>query len=82
MSCCGSRRAAFRSAPVSSTSSGSIVYRQSAAMEFEYTGHTQLTVTGPHTGVVYRFVAHGQRLQVHGGDVASLRSIPSLRAVR
>jgi hypothetical protein len=81
MSCCGSRRATFRPAPVSATRGGSSSYRPSAPTEFEYTGHSQLSVTGPMTGVVYRFQAHGQRVQVHGADAASLRSIPALKAL-
>ncbi|WP_158628771.1 hypothetical protein [Dyella choica] len=51
-------------------------------IEFEYTGHGQLAVKGPATGVVYRFEFHGQRQSVHGVDAASLRSIPSLKPSR
>ena len=82
MSCCGSRRTAYHSAPVSATRSGSASYRPTPSAQFEYTGHAQLTVTGPVTGVVYRFAGHGQRVAVHGADAASMRSIPSLKAVR
>lgn len=82
MSCCGSRRTAYHSASVSRTRSGSASYRPVAAAEFEYTGHGQLTVTGPVTGVVYRFLSHGQRVAVQGADVASLSAVPSLKAVR
>jgi hypothetical protein len=82
MSCCGSRRAAYHSAPAPSGRSAAASFRSVAATEFEYIGHAQLTVTGPVTGVVYRFQAHGHRVQVHGTDAASLRSIPLLRAVR
>ncbi len=73
----------LRSAPLSSSHSGSTSFRQLAPAEFqEYTGHAQLTVTGPVTGVVYRFQTHGQRVSVHGADAASLYAIPSLTAVR
>jgi hypothetical protein len=95
MSCCGSRRASLRSGgPVSAPSfasdsvlaasarGGSAAFRPSSSRLFEYTGHAQLAVTGPLTGVVYRFSAHGQRVQVHGADAASLISIPLLKAVR
>jgi hypothetical protein len=82
MSCCGSRRAAYHSVPSSSVPTATASYRPISATEFEYTGHTQLTVRGSATGVVYRFQAHGQRVSVHGADVASLGSIPSLRVVR
>jgi hypothetical protein len=89
MSCCGSRRASLRPAPssglspasVPSARTGSSAFRPSASTVFEYTGHAQLTVTGPLTGVVYRFSTHGQRVRVHGADAASLKSIPSLKAV-
>ena len=82
MSCCGSRRAAYHSAPVSATPSGNASFRSISSTAFEYTGHSQLTVRGPATGVVYRFQSHGQRIAVHGADVASLHGIPSLRLVR
>lgn len=82
MSCCGSRRTAYHSAQVSATRTGSASFRPVAPAEFEYTGHAQLTVTGPVTGVVYRFQSHGQHLSVHGADAPSLYSIPSLKAVR
>lgn len=82
MSCCGSRRAAFHSQMVSATRSGNASYRPPVTIDFEYTGHGQLTVKGPATGVIYRFEAHGQRLSVHGADAASLRAIPALKASR
>jgi hypothetical protein len=82
MSCCGSRRAVFRPQMVSATRSGNVNYRPPVMIEFEYTGHGQLTVKGSATGVVYRFGTHGQRLSVHGADAASLRAIPSLKPSR
>jgi len=93
MSCCGSRRASLRSGPASAPSlasgsalaasarGGSAAFRPSASTLFEYTGHAQFAVTGPLTGVIYRFSAHGQRAQVHGADAASLMSIPLLKVV-
>ena len=82
MGCCDNRRATFRQAPIASASGGSAEYRPLAPVEFEYTGHGQLSVTGLVTGVVYRFPSHGHRRQVHGADAAGIRSIPSLRTVR
>ena len=82
MSCCGSRRATFRQSPDSSPDVASASYRPLGSVEIEYTGHSQLSVTGPATGVVYRFSGHGQRRQVHGADVAGLRTVPSLRVLR
>jgi hypothetical protein len=82
MSCCGSRRSAFRPASTFSARTGSAAFQSTASTVFEYTGHTHLAVTGPVTGLTYRFDAHGQRLPVHGDDAASLHSVPSLKAVR
>ncbi len=82
MPCCGNRRTAFHAVPASSGASTSASFRSWASAEFEYTGHGQLTVTGPITGLVYRFQRHGQRLLVHGSDVASVRAVPQLKAVR
>ena len=82
MSCCGNRRSAFRAAPTSSVQGGAAQYRPSAPVEFEYMGFGQLTVTGPQTGVVYRFNGHGHRIQVRGADAGSLLAVPSLRAIR
>jgi len=82
MPCCGNRRAAYHSVPAVPGGNTAGSFRGLASTEFEYTGHGQLTVTGPVTGVVYRFQAHGQRLLVHGSDVASVRAVPQLRALR
>jgi len=49
------------------------------AVAFEYTGHTSLTVTGPATGVLYRFETTGARLQVDGRDSVAMAAIRVLR---
>ena len=54
------------------------VYR---AVAFEYTGRTSLTVTGPATGVQYRFAAPGARAQVDGLDSVALAALRVLRRV-
>lgn len=81
MSCCGKQRAALRQ---QNTTGG--VYAPSAfvprAMEFEYSGSAQLSVTGPLTGAVYRFRGRGARVRVDGADAASLVSVPGLKPVR
>ena len=81
MSCCGSKRNAFRqesgTLPPSESS-----YWTSAPAEFEYNGSGQLTVTGPLTGIVYHFAATGARLLIHGPDAPSLLSVPGLKPVR
>lgn len=48
---------------------------------FEYTGQTALTVTGPYSGMRYRFNAPGSRLRVDFRDVPALSSIRVLRAL-
>ena len=44
-------------------------------------GRTALTVTGPATGLVYRFAAPGARVRVDARDAIALRRVPVLRAV-
>ena len=48
---------------------------------FTYLGRTALTVTGPATGLVYRFAAPGTRVRVDARDAVALRRVPVLRAV-
>jgi hypothetical protein len=48
---------------------------------FTYLGRTALTVTGPTTGLVYRFAAPGARVRVDARDAIALRRVPVLRAV-
>jgi hypothetical protein len=49
---------------------------------FVYTGQGQLTVTGPLTGIEYRFTAGGPVVTVHPSDVASLAAVPGLSVAR
>lgn len=97
MSCCGGGRDAFRrSGPPASApravpgarpagpgtpSAGGGAWAAAAA-EVEYRGAGRLTVTGPLTGTVYRFESSGARVRVHGPDVPSLATIPTLRVIR
>jgi hypothetical protein len=48
---------------------------------FTYLGRTALTVTGPATGLVYRFAAPGARVRVDARDAIALRRIPVLQVV-
>jgi hypothetical protein len=48
---------------------------------FTYLGRTALTVTGPATGLVYRFAAPGTRVRVDPRDAMALRRVPVLRAI-
>lgn len=81
MSCCGSKRTPLRQDAGTSTT-GEQGYWTSGPVEFEYVGHSQLTVIGPLTGVVYQFNAQGARLIVNGSDAPSLLSVPGLRPTR
>lgn len=81
MSCCGKQRAGLRQVGQSQPAPGQRRATPSAA-EFVYTGHGQLDVTGPLTGVVYHFASHGARALVHGPDVPSLLYVPGLKPVR
>lgn len=87
MSCCGNQRSSIRQeSSVRYEAAGSPVsgsgHWTPGSMQFEYTGHGQLTVIGPLTGQVYRFAGTGVRIVVHGPDVPSLVSVPGLRPLR
>ena len=81
MSCCGKGRAAYTQANSGSTQSHGSHYQLSTPIEFEYSGQGELTVTGPLSGVVYRFTPSARRVSVHGSDAPSLLSVPGLRPV-
>ena len=53
-----------------------------AAVRFEYTGTTGLTVRGPITGRNYRFNAAGEQVPVDGRDAPSMMAVPKLRRAR
>lgn len=80
MSCCGSQRAAARSAQTGP--SGETRHWSTGSVQFEYSGQGQLVVTGPLTGMVYRFGGGVDRVSVHGSDAPSLVSVPGLKLVR
>ena len=81
MSCCGNQRTAFRRSPHQGAG-GASSQRLSGPVDFAYSGGGQLSVTGPYTGVIYRFTGHGQPVRVHAADAASLASVPGLAPVR
>lgn len=71
--CCGrARHVAASYRPASSKRDGET---------FAYLGRTALTVTGPATGLVYRFAAPGARVRVDPRDAVALRRVPVLRVV-
>lgn len=81
MSCCGNGRTAYSQANTGSTPPQENQYRITTPVEFEYSGQGELTVTGPLSGVVYRFTPSVRRVRVHGADVPSLLSVPGIRPV-
>jgi len=72
--CCGRGRAGFRFGGLRDAPSV-------AGAVFEYVGRSALTVTGPATGVVYRFPAPGARQKIDPRDRLALMKVPSLRPV-
>jgi hypothetical protein len=81
MSCCGSQRASMRyDSP--STNSRNTAYWSPGPTGFVYTGQGRLTVTGPLTGIEYRFTSGGPAVTVHPSDVASLAAVPGLAVAR
>jgi hypothetical protein len=84
MSCCGSQRTALHQEWTASgrgESRSESEYWTSGPIDFEYSGHGELSVTGPLSGEVYRFTANDRRVRVHGSDAPSLISVPGLRPV-
>jgi hypothetical protein len=57
-------------------------YWSPAATGFVYTGQGRLTVSGPLTGIEYRFIGGGPPVTVHPSDVASLAAVPGLVVAR
>ena len=82
MSCCGKGRTAYSQANIGSTPPQENQYWTSTPIEFEYSGQGELTVTGPLSGMIYRFSPSVRRVSVHGSDAPSLLSVPGLRPVR
>ena len=81
MSCCGKARTAYSHVNTGPSQSQVNQYQLQAPVEFEYSGHGELTVTGPLSGVVYHFSPNIRRVSVHGSDAPSLLSVPGLRPV-
>ena len=78
MSCCGKKRSEASS---STAPSQNIAVAFMRGREFQYLGGGVLTVTGGGTGLSYRFVGHGARINVDVRDRASLALVPQLREV-
>jgi hypothetical protein len=81
MSCCGDQRASLRQQLNSSSEGRTVEFWTPGEIDFEYSGDGELTVTGPLSGIVYRFTASDRRVRVHGSDAPSLLSVPGIRPV-
>lgn len=73
MSCCGKMR--------TQTLNATAAPRQTAAVLFEYTGRTGLTIVGPATRTSYRFDRPGARAIVDARDRTALAAVPVLRQI-
>ncbi|HYW14471.1 MAG TPA: hypothetical protein VE871_21065 [Longimicrobium sp.] len=86
MSCCGGKRAAAWPAPVphAAYDAGEVTIPapRPAAVPFEYTGRTALTMRGAITGRSYRFAAPGETVAVDPRDAPGAAGVPNLRRVR
>jgi hypothetical protein len=88
MPCCGQARTQVRQAISNQTAKPAAVAprppQPPAAQQvyFNYFGRTGITVTGPTSSRVYRFVASGAPILVDARDAAALARVPNLRPVR
>jgi hypothetical protein len=83
--CCGRDRVQQRTAPGTTTANRQVyaanAQPQPRPTEFVYAGNTSLTVTGPVSGIRYRFDRPGARLNVDARDRVLLASIRQLQQV-
>ncbi len=87
--CCGRNRIAVSQTRVSSPTSRAVqtspafASRQRTSVAyFEYTGKTAMTVTGPVSGMTYRFATPGSRVAVDLRDQKRVAAVPGLVQVR
>jgi hypothetical protein len=81
MACCGQMRGlASASGRAVETNQRPRPTRRSVL--YEYTGTTGMTVTGPVSGLKYRFEQPGHKVQVDSRDVSSMAGLPNLRLLR
>lgn len=82
--CCGRNKPAVArtGASMSRRAGTNFVPPSGPVSYFEYRGRTGLTVTGPGTGVLYRFPSPGSRVAVDPRDRQALAAIPQLIQVR
>jgi hypothetical protein len=79
--CCGRCRVALAASPESRLpkhASGALARGLRVGVIFVYEGSTALTVTGPISGLIYRFDGRGARLIIDPRDCNAMRSVPHL----
>ena len=77
--CCGQRRS---QASMGGTLGGGAKQAPrpvQRAVLYQYTGATGMTVTGPVSGLVYRFALPGVQVQIDARDASSMAGLPNLR---
>ena len=78
MACCGQRRAQVSMS--GKMAKATKPYRPTPrAVLYEYTGTTGMSVTGPVSGLTYRFGLPGAKLQIDARDASSMAGLPNLR---
>jgi hypothetical protein len=80
MACCGQRRA-LASVSGRAVEAGRPRTVSRVAL-YEYTGTTGMTVTGPVSGMKYRFGQPAAQVQIDLRDVSSLAGLPNLRRIQ
>ena len=83
--CCGRERTQLRTPAKPSVARPANVaqpQRPQSPASFVYTGNTALTVTGPASGIQYRFAHPGARVDADPRDRILLASLRQLRQVK
>ena len=83
--CCGRNRTELMTSPaMAKTRPATAVAAQKlpSSVSFVYTGNTTLTVTGPISGVEYKFNRPGARVEVDWRDRILLASIRQLQQIK
>ncbi len=83
--CCGRGRQTIATSPEQPRpreANGAVARGLRVGIPFIYEGPTALTVTGPISGLIYRFVGRGARLIVDPRDGRALSSVPHLARSR
>jgi len=83
--CCGRNRAQSMTRPgppKAGPATSAAPHKLPSTISFIYIGNTALTVTGPISGLEYRFDRPGARVEVDWRDRILLASVRQLRQIR